>query len=155
MVQTYTKGTDRRYGDTALLSIYWIMSSSSSIVILILFSGEFIIIIINEFHRDASLKENFRARVGIDYRVHQNQTAANIKVPISVLYCRMEACSLHKKSMDFVISSALRIIFGTKSQDIVAARREILAESTIASRRRKFWKKISVSENNLMQRICC
>jgi len=42
VVQIYTKVTDRRYGDTALLSIYWIMPSSSSIVILILFSGELV-----------------------------------------------------------------------------------------------------------------
>ena len=57
------------------------------------------------------------------------------------------------KSLDFVINSAMRKIFDTKSQDIVDACREIFncspAESAIASRRRKFLEKITVSENKL------
>ena len=55
--------------------------------------------------------------------------------------------------MDFVINSALRKIFDTKSQDIVDVCPEIFeclsAESVIASRRLKLLKKISVSENKL------
>jgi len=70
----------------------------------------------------------------------------------------MELCLLRKsqfKSLDFVINSAMRKIFDTKSQDIVNVCRDIFnclpAESVIANRRYKFLRKISVSENKL----CC
>ena len=57
------------------------------------------------------------------------------------------------KSLDFVINSALRKIFDTKSQDIVDACREIFnctsSELAIAGRRAKFLEKITASENKL------
>ena len=57
------------------------------------------------------------------------------------------------KFLDFVINSALRKIFDTKSQDIVDACREVFnclpSESAIASRRQKFPETITVSENKL------
>ena len=68
---------------------------------------------------------------------------------LPVLYYGMEACHLSKsqfKSLDFVINSALRKIFDTKSQDIVDACREIFncisSELAIASRRAKFLEKL-------------
>jgi len=77
---------------------------------------------------------------------------------LPILYYGMELCPLRKsqfKSLDFVINSAMRKIFDTKSQDIVDACRDIFnclpAESVIANRRYKFLRKISVSENKL----CC
>jgi len=77
---------------------------------------------------------------------------------LPILYYGMELCPLHMsqfKSLDFVINSAMRKIFDTKSQDIVDTCRDIfnclLAESVIANRRYKFLCKISMSENKL----CC
>jgi len=53
----------------------------------------------------------------------------------------------------FVINSAMRKIFNTKSQDIVDTCRDIFnclpAESVVANRRYKFLCKIRVSENKL------
>ena len=54
---------------------------------------------------------------------------------LPVLYYGMEACPLRKsqfKSLDFVISSALRKIFYTKSQDYVDACREISGKNTVS-----------------------
>jgi len=52
--------------------------------------------------------------------------------------------------LDYVINSAMRTIFGTKSEDIVDTCRDIFnclpAKSVIANRRCNFLGKISVSE---------
>ena len=75
---------------------------------------------------------------------------------LPVLYYGMEACLLRNsqfKSLDFVINSALRKIFDTKSQDIVDACRKIFncisSELAIARRKAKFLGKITASENKL------